>query len=191
MKLSVYTFFSLLLLSVCSCQRPASTSGSANQTDVISYPSECQHLINTFNEISIYKITYQLQQVNERRNGMPEDLKALYPDARNAWNDALDVLSSSGLETYQGAYSDWKNKDLSNSQKFFFLLTQYAEGDYPQGTKDTQKLEAWIESADIKKRFNTLLMHVQRSCSPVSLNEVKTQLPHAMLPVNIEDCLKK
>ncbi len=190
---NAYGLFSALLIVVCSCQRPDSTSGSAPQTHVSSYSSECQHFINTFNEVSIYKITLQLQQVNERRNGIPEDLKALYPDARSAWNNALDVLSSSSLETYQGSYKDkgWEDKYVSNSQKFFFLLTEYAEGNYPQGAKDTFKQAAWVESADIKKRFDALLSYAERSCSPVPLSEIKAQLHPQKLPEKIEDCLQK
>lgn len=188
---NAYCLYSVLLIVVCSCQRPDSASSSVPQTHVSSYSSECQHFINTFSEVSIYKITRQLQQVNERRNGIPEDLKALYPDARDAWNGALGALSSSSLETYQGSYRDrgWEDTYLSNSQKFFFLLTEYAEGNYPQGSKDTFKQAAWVESADIKKRFDALLNYAERSCLPVHLSEIKAQLHPKKLPENIEDCL--
>ena len=94
--------------------------------------SDCTSGIQTFNKMASESISSQIREIS-RQNRIPEDLKILYPSARDAWNSALRA------NTYSSDYqcnsleslpkiSQLDVDRLADYQKFFFLLTQYKYG---------------------------------------------------------------
>lgn len=198
MKLKINPIvFILILFSVMSC---ATSKPSESIPPVITktVSADCNSAIANFNSFASGNIIDQIATINKKHKGIPQDLKELYPKAREAWNNELRNVKSSYSKDYTTlsletptiqSYSNWKTQWLEDYQRFFLLLTEYREGKYPSGSKDTLKKQAWIEKADCKKRIESMVKYgLTQSCGN-SIEEVGELINPILLPEKIEDCL--
>lgn len=95
MKLKINQIvFIPILFSVMGCgtSKP-STSTSPVITKTVS--SDCNSAIVNFNSTASRNIMDEIATINKIHKGIPEDLKELYPKARDAWNNELRNVKSS------------------------------------------------------------------------------------------------
>jgi hypothetical protein len=189
----------VILFSVIGC---GSSNKKASTPPVISntISSDCNTAIETFNKSATGNIIDEIATINNTRKKIPEDLRQLYPKARDAWNKALESVKSNYTKDFTAmtlepltirSYSNWKSEWLEDYQKFFLLLAEYRYGDYPSGSKDTLKRLAWIEKADAKERLEGIVKNSLNSRCRNSNEEVRILIKPALLPENIEDCVLK
>lgn len=160
--------------------------------------SDCNSAIANFNSFASGSIIDEIATINKNHNGIPEDLKELYPKAKNAWNNELRNVKSSYTKNYTASlllpptiqlYSNWKSESMEDYQKFFLLLAEYSYGKYPSGSKDTLKRAGWVEKSDCKKRMESMVKYGLISRCGNSIEEVRELINPTPLPEKIEDCL--
>lgn len=187
-----FKLFGLLCTITLGCGTHNTSTPSAPATPP-TVSSDCSYGIQTFNKMASASISNQIKEVS-LQNRIPEDLKTLYPTARDAWNRALraNVYSSdyqcNSLEPLPKV-SQLDVDRLTDYQKFFFLLAQYKYGSYPAESKDTLKKLGWIEMADPKKRMEGMVKALLISNCHGDFNNLNALVKPTPLPENIEDCL--
>jgi len=88
MKLKINPIvFILILFSVMSC---ATSKPSESIPPVITktVSADCNSAIANFNSFASGNIIDQIATINKKHKGIPQDLKELYPKAREAWNNS-------------------------------------------------------------------------------------------------------
>jgi len=198
MKLKINPIvFIAILFSVMGC---SSSKPTGNTSPVInkSVSADCNTAIVNFNSFASGNIKNEIATINTMRNGLPKDLKELYPKARDAWNYELRNIKSTYSKNYTASsllpptiqsYSNWKSESMEDYQKFFLLLAEYSYGKYPSGSKDTLKKAGWIEKSDCKKRMESMVKYGLISRCGNSIEEVRELIDPILLPEKIEDCL--
>lgn len=194
------TFRLILLILISVIFSNCCSKNSTTQTKPVSTGDPtCDYAIKSFNENASVLIIRDIRKIYSNRGSIPENLKQLYPAARNAWNTALSdvknrytnsytVGSLNGLTT--AVVEEWGNKNLEDYQKFFLLLTEYSWGVYPKQTIDLEKKAGWLEKGDVKRRFEAGLKPLTEDCHSRDIDLVKKLIAPKFLPENIEDCYK-
>ena len=198
MKLKINPIvFTAILFSVMSCgvSKPSENTPPVTTKSV---SADCNSAIVNFNSFASGNIKNEIVTINTMRNGLPEDLKELYPKARIAWNNELRNIKSSYSKNFTASsllpptiqsYSNWKSESMDDYQWFFLLLTEYSYGKYPSGSKDILKKAGWIEKADCKKRMESMVKYGLISRCGNSIEEVRELIDPILLHEKIEDCL--
>lgn len=197
LKINPIVFISILFY-VIGCGSTSKPSESNPPIIKKTVSADCNSAIANFNSSASGNIIDEIATINKIHKGIPEDLKELYPKAREVWNNALRNVKSNYSKDYTAtslvsptiqSYSNWKTQWLEDYQRFFLLLTEYQEGVYPSGSKDTFKKQAWIQKADGKKRMESMVKYgLTQSCG-TSIEEVGELINPILLPEKIEDCL--
>jgi|GEM_PF-1950546 len=196
MILKIQTIAFLFFVLGCGVSKP-----SKNNSPVITktVSTDCNTAIENFNRAASGNIKDEIAAINSTHRKIPEDLKELYPKARDAWNRALSNLKDNYSKEFAATSfapltiepnSNWKSQSLEDYQVFFLLLTAYRYGDYPSDSKDTLKKMAWIEKADCKKRMERMVKHGLIARCENSIEGVRNKINPILLPDKIEDCLK-
>ena len=114
--------------------------GSTSPVITKTVSSDCNSAIINFNSSASGNIKDEIATIIKIHKGKPEDLKELYPKARDEWNRVLGNIKScysinftaSSLESPKiQSYSNWQSQFMEDYQRFFLLLTEYRYGDYP------------------------------------------------------------
>ena len=160
MKLKINPiFFIPIFFSVLGCGT-SKPSRSIPPVITKTVSAGCDTAIVNFNSASSGNIKDEVAIVNINYNGIPEDLKELYPKARDAWNKALRNVKSNYSKNFTAtslmpptiqSYSNWKSESMEDYQRFFLLLAEYSYGKYPSGSKDTFKKAGWIRKQIAKR----------------------------------------
>lgn len=188
----VFPFLYLITVSCASQSDPKPPPSNSSATPSVS--SDCQYGIQIFNKMASTSIINEIKEVKRNYGEIPEDLKILYPKAKDAWNHALQTnvyskeFSCTALSSLP-KISQVNIEELQDYQKFFFLLAKYRYGPYPAESRDTLKRLAWIEKADSKTRMeNTVKATLISNCHH-EFEEVNQLVAPILLPKNVEDCL--
>ncbi|WP_439484508.1 hypothetical protein [Cyclobacterium plantarum] len=186
-------------LTLIACNKKY-TSGVPEKTNY-SINSDCSRSIDIFNKFSTENIIYEIIEVSKGGSRINE-LKILYPEARDTWNKGLSEIESS----YSSDWSGITDADLESDQNeeifnsilnqgdgepitFFELLTELKYGRRPVNSRDVLRSAGWDEKANVKNRLNVMVKILKRDCRNQNLSQVRNLLNPIELPQNFEDCL--
>jgi len=192
---------SFWFLSICfsfigtSCSKNI-MSGNAGSTSTVD--SDCTHSINIFNKYTTGNLIKEIQVVNERGSRIDE-LKVLYPKARDAWNKGLGQIENSyssdwsgvtGVQIEEDPFDTVLNQGEEKPKNFFELLTNLRYGSRRVSRHDVLTRAALAEKSDIKRRLDGIVNATLKSdCRNLSTSELRSQLNPMKLPQKFEDCL--
>ena len=190
-----------ILFSFCCSKKPH--NGTDSKIDVTAEStgsSQCDYGIDLFNKQAAGNVIKDINLVYSKNNAIPDDLKKVYPAARDTWNRLLKEVQHNYTNSYtvtsldkltSEEIRDWRNKNLKDDQVFFLLLAEYRYGAYPYQTNDMEKKAGWIEKADPKKRLEAYISNaITGNCYSLSSEKIRKKLSPILLPDNIEDCYR-
>lgn len=135
LKINPIAFISILFSVMgCGSSKPSESIPPAIARTV---SADCNSAIANFNSFASGNIIDEIATINKNHNGIPDDLKELYPKARDAWNKALGDVKSSYSKNFTAtslmpptiqSYSNWKSESMDDYQRFFLLLSEYSYG---------------------------------------------------------------
>ena len=194
----------ILLMSVAitfySCCLFKKSHNISDTKPISSESSNCDYGIQIFNRQAAGAVMSDINSIYSKRGSIPEDMRRLYPAAKNAWNRALNHVQSNYTSGYTEptldgltieTIKDWRNKNLEGYQTFFLLLAEYMYGKYPEETHDVLNKTGWIEKADAKKRLDAYVkVMLNSNCYSTNSQSIKQQLNPVLLPDSIEACYR-
>lgn len=182
-SLSVYFF---------SCSNPPNIATTVTSTG----RAECDSQISFFNRSSSYNVVKDIKKAQAAHRLTPEII-ALYPAARDQWNEELKNFGRNYTRTYATSIprlpttvkSSNNMSGLESHQKFFLLLTEAAWGNYPKGSTNMENVQSWVISADISRSLDAVFRRFQNGdCINVDQYKIRALLNPHYLPDRIEDC---
>jgi len=203
-KITSVLCFILLLNSGCCIfsKNPCNPEPPITTTN----DSVCDSGIKIFNANVTNVIIRDIIESVSKKPSIQTELKGLYPEARDTWNNALSEIEKKYSSDWSGVslpeinrdeFGNWRNSNLQNFQKFFLLLNESLRGSIPNYTPDltnnsmdSDNIRYLMENGDIKRILDKRVKVLQGVCPNRDPVKVRALLNIMRLPATFEECLQ-